>query len=176
MVCNIYFFCCYTNPFSCVNIISSLLFYFYGEPIYILVMIGSILSAYIHRNFNGEIPKTEKDIFNYLCYHQRSLLVSSFSTSVYRTIGPAINWRRWHISLSQWFRDYVYIPLGGNRVGKVKLIRNIFVVWMLTGLWHGANWTFILWGLLFGANINKQINTIGSKKFITFLIFAFSFN
>ena len=59
-------------------------------------------------------------------------------------------WRRWHISLSQWFRDYVYIPLGGNRVGKVKLIRNIFVVWMLTGLWHGANWTFIIWGLLFG--------------------------
>ena len=59
-------------------------------------------------------------------------------------------WRRWHISLSQWFRDYVYIPLGGNRVGKVKLIRNIFIVWMLTGLWHGANWTFILWGLLFG--------------------------
>lgn len=59
-------------------------------------------------------------------------------------------WRRWHISLSQWFRDYVYIPLGGNRVGKVKLIRNIFVVWMLTGLWHGANWTFVIWGLLFG--------------------------
>lgn len=59
-------------------------------------------------------------------------------------------WRRWHISLSQWFRDYVYIPLGGNRVGKVKLIRNILVVWMLTGLWHGANWTFVIWGLLFG--------------------------
>lgn len=59
-------------------------------------------------------------------------------------------WRRWHISLSQWFRDYVYIPLGGNRVGKLKLIRNIFIVWMLTGLWHGANWTFIIWGLLFG--------------------------
>lgn len=59
-------------------------------------------------------------------------------------------WRRWHISLGSWFRDYVYIPLGGNRVGKVKLIRNIFVVWMLTGLWHGANWTFIIWGLLFG--------------------------
>lgn len=59
-------------------------------------------------------------------------------------------WRRWHISLSQWFRDYVYIPLGGNRAGKVKLIRNILVVWMLTGLWHGANWTFVIWGLLFG--------------------------
>ncbi len=59
-------------------------------------------------------------------------------------------WRRWHISLSSWFKDYVYIPLGGNRVSKIKLIRNILTVWMLTGLWHGANWTFILWGLLFG--------------------------
>ena len=59
-------------------------------------------------------------------------------------------WRRWHISLSTWFRDYVYIPLGGNRVGKLKLLRNIFVVWCLTGIWHGANWTFIIWGLMFG--------------------------
>ncbi len=59
-------------------------------------------------------------------------------------------WRRWHISLGSWFRDYVYIPLGGNRVGSVKLIRNILIVWMLTGFWHGANWTFVLWGALFG--------------------------
>ena len=59
-------------------------------------------------------------------------------------------WRRWHISLGSWFKDYVYIPLGGNKVEKIKLIRNIFIVWMLTGLWHGANWTFVLWGLLFG--------------------------
>lgn len=59
-------------------------------------------------------------------------------------------WRRWHISLGSWFRDYVYIPLGGNRKGKAKLIRNILIVWMLTGLWHGANWTFVAWGLLFG--------------------------
>ena len=59
-------------------------------------------------------------------------------------------WRRWHISLSRWFRDYIYIPLGGNRVSNGKYIRNIFVVWFLTGLWHGANWTFIIWGLYFG--------------------------
>lgn len=59
-------------------------------------------------------------------------------------------WRRWHISLSRWFRDYIYIPLGGNRVSDGKYIRNIFVVWFLTGLWHGANWTFIIWGLYFG--------------------------
>lgn len=58
-------------------------------------------------------------------------------------------WRRWHISLGSWFRDYVYIPLGGNRVSKLKWFRNIFVVWMLTGFWHGAAWNFIVWGLYF---------------------------
>ncbi|MDR1961912.1 MAG: MBOAT family protein [Gracilibacteraceae bacterium] len=58
-------------------------------------------------------------------------------------------WRRWHISLSGWFRDYVYIPLGGNRVAPVRHIFNIFVVWFLTGFWHGAGWNFILWGLYF---------------------------
>ncbi len=58
-------------------------------------------------------------------------------------------WRRWHISLSTWFRDYVYIPLGGNRVERKKHVRNLFVVWLLTGLWHGANWTFVAWGLFY---------------------------
>lgn len=58
-------------------------------------------------------------------------------------------WRRWHISLSSFFRDYVYIPLGGNRVSKVKFIRNIFIVWLLTGIWHGASYNFILWGLYY---------------------------
>ena len=59
-------------------------------------------------------------------------------------------WRRWHISLSSWFRDYVYIPLGGNRCGKGRQIFNLMIVWTLTGLWHGANWTFILWGIYYG--------------------------
>lgn len=59
-------------------------------------------------------------------------------------------WRRWHISLGSWFRDYVYIPLGGNRVNKIKFLRNILIVWLLTGFWHGASWNFIIWGLLFG--------------------------
>ena len=58
-------------------------------------------------------------------------------------------WRRWHMSLGSWFRDYVYIPLGGNRVSNAKWLRNILVVWLLTGLWHGASWTFVLWGLGF---------------------------
>ena len=60
-------------------------------------------------------------------------------------------WRRWHISLSSWFRDYVYIPLGGNRVSKRRRIWNLFVVWALTGIWHGANWTFLLWGMIYFA-------------------------
>ena len=59
-------------------------------------------------------------------------------------------WRRWHISLSSWFKDYVYIPLGGNREGLKKQIRNILIVWTLTGIWHGASWNFVIWGLLFG--------------------------
>lgn len=58
-------------------------------------------------------------------------------------------WRRWHISLSSWFRDYVYVPLGGNRVGRVRWVMNFSAVWILTGVWHGAKWTFIIWGLLY---------------------------
>lgn len=60
-------------------------------------------------------------------------------------------WRRWHITLSTWFREYVYIPLGGNRKGKGRMLFNLFVVWFLTGLWHGASWNFVLWGLYFFA-------------------------
>ncbi len=80
-------------------------------------------------------------------------------------------WRRWHISLTTWFRDYVYIPLGGSRVGKWKIIRNTFVIFLLSGFWHGANWTFIAWGayhallflplILFGAN-RKYTNQVAT--------------
>lgn len=57
-------------------------------------------------------------------------------------------WRRWHISLTTWFRDYIYIPLGGSKVSKIKIIRNTFIIFIISGFWHGANWTFIFWGLL----------------------------
>ena len=59
-------------------------------------------------------------------------------------------WRRWHISLTTWFRDYIYFPLGGSRCGKWKIIRNVLIVWAISGLWHGANWTFVVWGLYHG--------------------------
>ena len=98
-------------------------------------------------------------------------------------------WRRWHISLSTWFRDYVYIPLGGSRVKRIINIRNIFIVWMLTGLWHGASWNFVLWGVYYGVllilekfilkkyidklpNVLKHLYTI-ILVIIGWLIFAF---
>ena len=73
-------------------------------------------------------------------------------------------WRRWHISLSSWFRDYLYIPLGGNRVSTQKWIRNLLIVWFLTGFWHGANWNFIIWGLYFG--ILLIIEKVFLKRFL----------
>ena len=72
-------------------------------------------------------------------------------------------WRRWHMSLGSWFRDYIYIPLGGNRVSKWRWVLNVLAVWMLTGLWHGAAWNFVLWGLMFAALllVEKWIPAIG---------------
>ena len=80
-------------------------------------------------------------------------------------------WRRWHISLGSWFRDYVYIPLGGNRVGKARQLFNILVVWMLTGFWHGASWNFIAWGLFFAVLLilekNFLLKLLGKSRVIS---------
>lgn len=78
-------------------------------------------------------------------------------------------WRRWHISLGQWFRDYVYVPLGGNRVSNAKMVRNVLVVFGLTGLWHGASWNFILWGLYFGVLLllEKIIFGAGAERLLS---------
>ncbi len=72
-------------------------------------------------------------------------------------------WRRWHITLGRWFREYVYIPLGGSRKGRLRTICNLFVVWALTGLWHGADWNFVLWGLLFFLILTIEKNSYGRK-------------
>ena len=93
-------------------------------------------------------------------------------------------WRRWHISMGSWFRDYIYIPLGGNRVSKLKWVRNIFAVWFCTGLWHGADWNFILWGLYFGILLMLEKVLIGKflgkipkvfRHIYTILLVLFSF-
>lgn len=74
----------------------------------------------------------------------------------YRSKSIQEFWRRWHITLGSWFREYVYIPLGGNQKGAVRMYVNLFVVWMLTGLWHGASWNYIIWGLYFGILISIE--------------------
>lgn len=79
-------------------------------------------------------------------------------------------WRRWHISLSSFFKDYVYIPLGGNRKGNIKTLRNMLIVWLLTGLWHGASWNFIIWGLYFF--IFLMIEKLFLKKYLKGGIFS----
>lgn len=72
-------------------------------------------------------------------------------------------WRRWHITLGAWFREYVYIPLGGNRCGRAKQIRNLCIVWLLTGLWHGASWNFVLWGAFYGLLLIAEKFLFGKK-------------
>ena len=86
-------------------------------------------------------------------------------------------WRRWHMSLGSWFRDYVYIPMGGNRVSKLRWVFNILTVWMLTGLWHGASWNFVLWGLMFAVLLllEKMVFPVGKLPVIVqrlYVLFA----
>jgi len=102
-------------------------------------------------------------------------LMTNFKTP-YFSRDIAEFWRRWHISLSTWFRDYLYIPLGGSRVGKWKAVRNVFVIFLVSGFWHGANWTFIAWGgihaalflplLLRGKNRRYTSDTIGEGRWL----------
>lgn len=100
-------------------------------------------------------------------------LTLNFATPYFsRDIGEF--WRRWHISLSSWFRDYVYIPLGGSRVSTVKKVRNVFIIFLVSGLWHGANWTFVVWGglnalyflplMLLNRNRLNTSNTVGEGR------------
>lgn len=97
--------------------------------------LGSILGFHFNENFN---------------YPYISKSVTEF-------------WRRWHMSLSSWFRDYVYIPCGGNRVSRRRHIFNIMLVWLLTGIWHGANWTFICWGIYYGLLLLFEKYILGEK-------------
>ena len=109
---------------------------------YILIAIGFTLQIYF--DFSGysdmAIGLGKMFGFNFLENFNYPFIANSITNF----------WRRWHISLSSFLKDYVYIPLGGNRLGALKQIRNIFIVWFLTGFWHGAAWNFIIWGIYFG--------------------------
>ena len=116
----------------------------YSDLDIVLVWVGSICFTFqIYYDFSGysdmAIGLGKIFGFNFLENFNYPYVAKSISEF----------WRRWHISLSSWFRDYIYIPLGGNRVGIIRYIFNIAIVWALTGLWHGAAWNFVLWGLYF---------------------------
>ncbi len=136
-----------------------------GKKVMIANVLGELITIFLASN--------EKSVLFYWLYAIAAMLQIYFDFSGYSDMAIGLGkmfgfeflenfnypyiatsitdfWRRWHISLSTWFRDYVYIPLGGNRVSKLKWIRNIMIVWFLTGLWHGAAWNFIIWGLYFG--------------------------
>ncbi|WP_348521788.1 MBOAT family O-acyltransferase [Clostridium sp. BJN0001] len=113
----------------------------------------SVLSAWI-----GIIAFTLQIYFDFSGYSDMAIgLGQMFGFDInenfnYPYISKSVSefWRRWHISLGTWFKDYIYFPLGGNRCSKICNFRNIFIVWFVTGLWHGASWNFIIWGLYFG--------------------------
>lgn len=136
-----------------------------GKKVLIANVLGELVNVFLASN--------EKSVLFYWLYALANMMQIYFDFSGYSDMAiglgkmfgfefpenfnyPYISssitefWRRWHISLGTWFRDYIYIPLGGNRVSKIKHLRNILVVWLLTGLWHGAAWNFIIWGLYFG--------------------------
>ncbi len=79
----------------------------------------------------------------------------------YMSGSAAEFWRRWHMTLGRWFKNYIYFPLGGSRKGSLKTIRNMLVVWAFTGLWHGASWNFVLWGLIFFVLLVLEQNVYG---------------
>ena len=118
---------------------------------------GYIINPSVLMSWLGALSYTLQIYFDFSGYSDMAIglgLMFGFHFSEnfnYPYIASSVSefWHRWHISLSTWFRDYVYIPLGGSRVSKSRWLINIFTVWLLTGIWHGANWTFILWGMIY---------------------------
>ncbi|MCB0684957.1 MAG: MBOAT family protein, partial [Saprospiraceae bacterium] len=96
-------------------------------------------------------------------------LMSNFKFPYFsRNIGEF--WRRWHISLSTWFRDYLYIPLGGSKISRINSLRNIFIIFIVSGFWHGANWTFIIWGLIHAMMYIPLFLMKSNRRFLTDIV------
>lgn len=136
-----------------------------GKKVLIANMLGELCKQFIIANEKSilfywifAISYTLQIYFDFSAYSDMAIGIGKIfgfnflENFDYPYISKSITefWRRWHISLSSWYRDYVYIPLGGNRKGIKIQIRNILIVWILTGIWHGASWNFVIWGLLFG--------------------------
>lgn len=118
------------------------------------LMVGVLFSFQIYCDFSGY-----SDIAIGVARLFGIKLMRNFSMPYFSRSIPEF-WRRWHISLTTWFRDYIYFPMGGSRCSKWRIIRNVYVVWGISGLWHGANWTFVCWGL-FHATLLAVYNLLG---------------
>jgi D-alanyl-lipoteichoic acid acyltransferase DltB (MBOAT superfamily) len=154
--------------FSYENVVNGLRLILYG--LFIKMVIADNISGIVDRVFahpenfaSGDILigiflysfQIYSDFFGYSTIAIGSALLLGIRImdnfkSPYLSKNISEFWQRWHISLSTWFRDYLYFPLGGNRVSRQRWVMNILVVFLISGLWHGANWTFLIWGLLFG--------------------------
>lgn len=126
---------------NCAHIVNLYWNDYQQQPGIMLVLMGILFTFQIYCDFSGysDIAIGCARLFGF--HLTRNFNYPYFSRSI-----PEF-WRRWHISLTTWFRDYIYFPLGGSRCDKRVIIRNIFIVWSISGLWHGANWTFVCWGL-----------------------------
>lgn len=160
---------------SCATVVN-MVFADYTDMSYRSLWLGALLFTFqIYCDFSAysDIAIGSAKLFGITL--RRNFNVPYFSRDI------AEFWRRWHISLSTWFRDYVYIPLGGSRGSKLSTIRNTFVIFTLSGLWHGANWTFVVWGIyhallfiplmLIGSN-RKNTNTVAEGRLLPSLLEA----
>ncbi len=147
-----------------------------GQPGMLLVWAGTLaFGMQIYADFSG-YTDIARGVARLLGFE----LMKNFNHP-YLALSPVDFWRRWHISLSTWFRDYLYIPLGGNRFGVAKTIRNTFITFLLCGLWHGASWNFVLWGgyhalLLVGTRFFTDLGIVPPKAvrwLLTFILVHF---
>lgn len=141
---------------NCATVVNEYWNHYQDLPSITLLLLGILFTFQIYCDFSGysDIAIGCARLFGFNL--MRNFNYPYFSRSI-----PEF-WRRWHISLTTWFRDYIYFPLGGSRCDKWKIIRNVYIVWGISGLWHGANWTFVCWGL-FHATLMAIYNIFGFK-------------
>lgn len=139
---------------NCATVVNNFWNHYQDLPGVSLFLLGVLFTIQIYCDFSGysDIAIGCARLFGFNL--MRNFNFPYFSRSI-----PEF-WRRWHISLTTWFRDYIYFPLGGSRCDKWKIIRNVYIVWGISGLWHGANWTFVCWGL-FHATLLAIYNIFG---------------
>jgi D-alanyl-lipoteichoic acid acyltransferase DltB (MBOAT superfamily) len=148
---------------NCASVVNEYWNQYQSLPGISLFLLGTLFAFQIYCDFSGysDIAIGCSRLFGFNL--MRNFNFPYFSRSI-----PEF-WRRWHISLTTWFRDYIYFPLGGSRCDMWKIIRNVYIVWGISGLWHGANWTFVCWGL-FHATLLAIYNILGVNTKYKFVV------